>query len=100
MTFPLGHGRLDALPGVDRSDAGRTISDGSFTQLAKYLERTDVTCRIIQTKYDILKTNEQATRQHAAQHSLDGGAAKLLLDRSVSAELSRRYGPARGWPGF
>lgn len=30
-----------------------------FTQLAKYLERTDVTCRIIQTKYDILKTNEQ-----------------------------------------
>jgi uncharacterized alpha-E superfamily protein len=30
-----------------------------FTQLAKYLERTDVTCRIIQTKYDILKANEQ-----------------------------------------
>ena len=30
-----------------------------FTQLAKYLERTDVTCRIIQIKYDILKTNEQ-----------------------------------------
>jgi uncharacterized alpha-E superfamily protein len=30
-----------------------------FTQLAKYLERTDVTCRVIQTKYDILKTNEQ-----------------------------------------
>jgi uncharacterized alpha-E superfamily protein len=31
-----------------------------FTQLAKYLERTDVTCRVIQTKYDILKSNEQA----------------------------------------
>ena len=30
-----------------------------FTQLAKYLERTDVTCRMIQTKYDILKSNEQ-----------------------------------------
>jgi uncharacterized alpha-E superfamily protein len=30
-----------------------------FTQLAKYLERTDVTCRIIQIKYDILKSNEQ-----------------------------------------
>jgi len=30
-----------------------------FTQLAKYLERTDVTCRVIQTKYDILKSNEQ-----------------------------------------
>jgi uncharacterized alpha-E superfamily protein len=30
-----------------------------FTQLAKYLERTDVTCRIIQSKYDILKANEQ-----------------------------------------
>jgi uncharacterized alpha-E superfamily protein len=29
-----------------------------FTQLAKYLERTDVTCRVIQTKYDILKSNE------------------------------------------
>jgi len=30
-----------------------------FAQLAKYLERTDVTCRVIQTKYDILKSNEQ-----------------------------------------
>lgn len=30
-----------------------------FTQLAKYLERTDVTCRVIQTKYDFLKSNEQ-----------------------------------------
>jgi uncharacterized alpha-E superfamily protein len=30
-----------------------------FTQLAKYLERTDMTCRIIQTKYDLLKANEQ-----------------------------------------
>jgi uncharacterized alpha-E superfamily protein len=30
-----------------------------FTQLAKYLERTDITCRIIQTKYDLLKANEQ-----------------------------------------
>jgi len=30
-----------------------------FAQLAKYLERTDMTCRIIQTKYDLLKSNEQ-----------------------------------------
>jgi uncharacterized alpha-E superfamily protein len=30
-----------------------------FTQLAKYMERIDVTCRVIQTKYDILKSNEQ-----------------------------------------
>ncbi|MGD0464251.1 MAG: alpha-E domain-containing protein [Tepidisphaeraceae bacterium] len=30
-----------------------------FAQLAKYLERTDVTCRIIQTKYDLLMSNEQ-----------------------------------------
>jgi uncharacterized alpha-E superfamily protein len=30
-----------------------------FTQLAKFLERTDVTCRVIQTKYEILKSNEQ-----------------------------------------
>jgi uncharacterized alpha-E superfamily protein len=30
-----------------------------FTQLAKFLERSDVTCRVIQTKYDILKSNER-----------------------------------------
>lgn len=40
----------------------QTLAHGQrwqFTQLAKYLERTDVTCRVIQTKYDILKSNEQ-----------------------------------------
>ncbi len=31
-----------------------------FAQLAKYLERIDVTCRIIETKLNILKANEQA----------------------------------------
>ncbi|MGD1275647.1 MAG: alpha-E domain-containing protein [Tepidisphaeraceae bacterium] len=30
-----------------------------FAQLGKYLERIDVTCRIIQTKFDILKASEQ-----------------------------------------
>ncbi len=30
-----------------------------FTQLAKYLERIDVTCRMIETKYDLLTANEQ-----------------------------------------
>ena len=29
-----------------------------FIQLAKYLERVDMTCRIIDTKFDILKSNE------------------------------------------
>jgi uncharacterized alpha-E superfamily protein len=29
-----------------------------FTQLAKYLERADVTCRVIETKFDILRSAE------------------------------------------
>jgi uncharacterized alpha-E superfamily protein len=30
-----------------------------FTQLAKYLERIDITCRVVETKFNILKANEQ-----------------------------------------
>ncbi|HUB25753.1 MAG TPA: alpha-E domain-containing protein, partial [Tepidisphaeraceae bacterium] len=32
-----------------------------FTQLAKYFERADVTCRVIQTKFNILSANETMT---------------------------------------
>jgi uncharacterized alpha-E superfamily protein len=57
-----------------------------FTQLAKYLERTDVTCRIIQTKYDILKSNEQI---------FDGTLRNLhwmaVLRSCCSIEAYRRY---------
>ena len=49
---------FDAFPGSDRSNPAAR-SARLFAQLAKYLERTDVTCRVIQTKYDILKSNEQ-----------------------------------------
>ena len=65
-----------------------------FAQLGKYLERIDVTCRVIETKFTIL---------HTAGSQLEGAlqnihwmavSAELLLDRGLSPASRRRHGPA------
>ena len=64
-----------------------------FAQLAKHLERDDVTARVIETKFNML-SGAEAMIESASQHPLDGRAAKLLLDRGLSPALPGRHGPA------
>jgi uncharacterized alpha-E superfamily protein len=59
-----------------------------FGQLAKHLERADITCRIIETKFDILS---------AAEHDLDGPERNIhwmaVLRSCCSIEEYRRMHP-------
>ena len=65
-----------------------------FAQLGKYLERITVTCRVIETKFNILHQAEAMLEAPLRNIPLDGGAAKLLQHRGVPPESRRRHGPA------
>ncbi len=92
--------------------AEQTLSHGQvlhFIQLGKYLERIDVSCRVIETKFDILRAVEdfventernmhllsvvrsccalEAFRRTAAEIDPDPIAAFLLLERSFPRSI-------------
>jgi uncharacterized alpha-E superfamily protein len=57
-----------------------------FAQLAKYLERIDITCRVIETKYDFLKSSEQFL-----ESTLRNINWMAVLRSCCSIEAYRRY---------
>jgi len=54
--YRAGDDGVDAVSGPDRPDAGARSALVFFAQAAKYLERIDVTCRVIEMKYTILQS--------------------------------------------
>jgi uncharacterized alpha-E superfamily protein len=60
-----------------------------FTQLGKYLERIDVTSRIIDAKFGMLRTADNLLAGRAAEHPLDGRAAELLRAGELPPQARR-----------